>query len=264
MANDNPPKHPGERSQRRNQGNRISAISHRIAEIGHQISTSIRDLGRQFNTLTDEIQASNHTTDAREKENQNRSFRWVKIGTQASIVLSAFSVITSVLALVILNNQLHTMRIEQRAWIKISHELQPVAENKPLIAEITIKNIGKTPAKRIEGNYRVQKVRKDASPDMVSGNNFNNFIGILNQDTPSTSHVPMLRENTDILNPAILTKSDVAEIESGDVYIAVFGRLTYFDVYGTSHWINFCFWRTPKPGTYTSRGCVEFNNVDDN
>ena len=74
----------------------------------------------------------------------------------------------------------------------------------------------------------------------------------------------MLRDKADLDNLPLLTKTEVAEIESGESYIVVFARITYFDVYGISHWINFCSWQAHRPGNYSSRDCVEYNNVDNN
>jgi hypothetical protein len=214
----------------------------------------VRSVGDQIVTLANQIQTDNKATDIRDKNHQDRSFRWMKRGTWASIGLSALSLFISAAALYVVDKQLDTMRIEQRAWVKIAHKLQPIAENKPLIADITTINTGKTPAKRIEANFRVQKVRADRSPDLTaSGINANSFIGILNPDASYPSSVPMMRDSGTILNPPLLTKSDVAEIASGESYIVVFGRLIYSDIYDTPHWINFCFWESPSRA-HTTQG----------
>ncbi len=264
MANDGPPEKPKERNERREQENRIAAISDRIAEISPQLSAAIRELVGQFAALVKQIQADSATTETREKEHHNRSVRWVIIGTLSSILISLASVGTAIIALRISSHQLNTMRLEQRAWVKVEHKLQPTAENKPLVADIVIKNTGKTPAKHIAANFRVQIVRKTDSPEMESGFNFHHVSGILHPDTSLTNNVPMMRETQSITNPTLLTKADLAKVESGEAYIAVFGRVTYSDVYGVSHWVNFCDWGYFKPGPYNALACVGFNDVDNN
>jgi hypothetical protein len=160
VTSDDPPKHPAKRSEGREQAYHIAAIGHRIGEIGPQISAPIRDLGHQFSALVKQIHTDNKTTDTQEQVNHDRSFWWVKVGTIFSIVLGVSSLLTSGFALYVLYNQLYSMRIEQRAWIKIEYKGTQMEENKPLIAELIIKNIGNTPAKRLQANFMVKIVKK--------------------------------------------------------------------------------------------------------
>jgi hypothetical protein len=189
--------------------------------------------------------------------------RW---GTISSIVLSSFSLFISGVALYILNKQLNSMQIEQRAWIQVEHAFEPITENEPFFATMTIKNIGKTPAKRVQALYMVQKVRKADSPDLKDRAGVQNFAGIINPDVAIPIKVPLFRDGDEVnlLKPPRLTKAEIDEIATGETYGVAFGRITYLDVYGTSHWINFCFWQSMMAGTYSSRKCVEYNDVDDN
>jgi hypothetical protein len=265
VTSDNPPKQPNKHGERREQANRIAAIGHRISEIGPQLSGPLRELVNQFIALVKEIQTNNKTTEAREEENQKRSFCWIKIGTISSIVLSFFSLVASIFALIVLYNQLYSMRIEQRAWIKIEYTSTFMEENKPLVVDLLIKNVGKTPAKRIEAIFKVKIVKKDESPDLdLNGMTFRAFSGILNQDGTIPGHIPMGEEKADLPNPPLLTKNEIAAFQAGEVYFVVFGYVKYFDVYNISHWIDFCNWKTGRPGDYSSMKCVKYNNVDNN
>jgi hypothetical protein len=157
------------------------------------------------------------------------------------------------------------MRIEQRAWIKIEHVATHFEENRPLIADLTIKNIGKTPAKRVDANFVIKIVKRDDAPDLkLVGSIFVAFSGLLNPD--GVIPVPVTRlDKENLLDPLVLTKDEFVKFKSREAYIVVFGRLTYFDVYGTSHWIDFCAWpHNNRPGTYSSKECMDYNNVDDN
>lgn len=229
MASHDPPKQPAKRSEGREQANRIADISHRTSEMGHSVGGAIRDLGNKISALANQIQADSKTADTREKEQQDRSFLWVKVGTISSIVLSVFSVVTSGIALSVLYNQLYVMRIEQRAWIKIEHKGTQMEENKPLIAELIIKNIGKTPAKRIDASFMIRTVKKADVPDLkLSGTAFGAFSGLVNPDGVIPVPVTMLKGEEDMLNPPVLTKEDFVKFKSGETYVVRFWKTYLF------------------------------------
>lgn len=201
-------------------------------------------------------------TKSHDREYKNHSLRYLKWGTISSVILGVCSLVTATGALYVVYEQLQTMRIEQRAWLQVIVDKDiAIIEDKPLTAKLTVENIGKTPAKQILANLWVQIVEKRASFAMTPAY-YRDLIGLLNPDGPISITVPMLREGFDILNPPLLTKMDVARLNSGETYIAVFGKLTYLDIYGTSHWVNFCGWGGPKHGYYTAGKCAEFNSVD--
>jgi hypothetical protein len=156
------------------------------------------------------------------------------------------------------------MRIEQRAWIAIEHGFEPIAENKPLRAIVNLKNTGKTPAKNVDQRYSVQMVKSNESPNLNPVGGYTGFAALINPDTKAENKVPMFRATFDLLSPPLLTKADVDDLNSGKAYVAIVGRITYIDIYGVSHWIDFCDWRSSHRGTYSSRKCVEYNNLDDN
>ena len=89
MARDNSPQKPKERSERREQANRIAEISHRISDIGANISTAVRSISNDILGLRDQIKTDNKATDTREKEYYDRSIFWIKLGTKASIALDS-------------------------------------------------------------------------------------------------------------------------------------------------------------------------------
>jgi hypothetical protein len=264
VASEDPPKQPRERSERRKQGNSIAEISHRIADIGHQISVAIRDLGNQIFALTNQIHADNKTTDTREKENQDRSFHWVKVGTISSIVLSVFSLVTSGIALYVLNNQLYSMRVDHRAWITIEDIVfKPVEENKPLTVEFKIVNTGKTPAKHVNMFLSVEKVASSSSPTFTPPS-LKSFFGLISPNSPYIETVESQKDKPDPFTPLLLTRTDVDEIKSGKSYIAAIATIEYLDIYDISHWVHHCFWKSEQIGTYTARQCVNYNQIDNN
>jgi len=270
VTSENPPQKTKDRKERKEETNRIAAISHRIAEVGPHFKAAIAGLTDQVSVLCKQIQADGKAAEAREKIHQDRSTLWLKWGTIVSTVLSFFSVVTAGLALYVLNKQLdsmnrqvESMQIEQRAWVKIELTAIQIEESKPLIAQLTVKNVGKTPAQQVNAALKVQVVKKESRPDLkLNGVLFTFFAGILNPEGTVPASVPMLKHTTDVLNPPILTKDEISELTSGAAYLVVYGKIEYGDVYGRSHWVQSCNWHSIKPGTYPSRECVQYNNVD--
>lgn len=257
MAGDNPPK------QRREQTDRIAAISHRIAEIGQQISAPIRNLENKFVALIDEMQTNNEAAETREKEYQERSLREVKRSARWTIGFSFSNLILSAAVFWILWNQLHAMRIDHRAWIRIEHAIEPIVYGQPLQAKFNVINTGKTPAKQVNMVYLVEKVATGSSPNFTSAPGMKSFSGLL---IPNGSYPVTVARYSESghLDPLVLTKTDVDEIMSGKAYVAIIAKITYLDIYDIPHWINFCYWKSYSLGDYNSRECVKYNDVDNN
>lgn len=164
-----------------------------------------------------------------------------------------------------IKENIRIFRQDQRAWINIRSRTQPIAENKPLKAKLTILNTGKTPAKRVIQKIVIQKVSSHESPTFTYSVFYNNFSPIINPNTARKIDVTMLtKEKSNPLDPPILTKADVDEINSGNAYVVVFGKIAYFDIYDIPHWITFCFWKAWRTGTYPTRPCSEYNEIDKN
>lgn len=257
MTGDKTPNQPNASQERQKQTDYIPTIN-------HQIGDPLRGLHNQAIAFVNEVKTNNETSTKSEKENQHRAFRWLKISTISSIILAGLSLLVSVFALTILYNQGYSMRIENRAWIKIEQGFEPIAENKPLVAIVNITNIRKTPAKRVEQQYTVQKVSSNTSPDLHPIGGYSRFIPIINPEVVAKNKVPLFTEAYDLFNPALLTKADIDDFNSGKAYAAVVGKITYIDVYGISHWINYCHWQSFRNGEYEARICAEYNDVDNN
>jgi len=267
VAGDNPREHPSAPSDRLKRAGRIAEISHRITDAGNAITGVVRGIGDQLCTLHDQIQSNNKTTDTREQGYYDSSIYWLKRGTIFAIIFAVVGLITTTASLYILHNQLKSDRIERRAWVNVELKEIQFTENKPLMAQLSIKNTGKTPAKHMSSKFMVQNIKKDMSPRLeFEGTLFNLTAGILNPEVTVTSAVPMLRDNGTILKPPLLTKAEVAAIQTGETYVVVLGRIEYSDIYEIAHWHNVCFWYV-SPGinrNYPTRKCVEHNDIDNN
>jgi hypothetical protein len=48
---------------------------------------------------------------------------------------------------------------------------------------------------------------------------------------------------------------------AGQVYIAVFGKIAYEDIFNVKHWVKFCVFESAQ-GSQDALPCVEFNGTD--
>ena len=71
------------------------------------------------------------------------------------------------------------------------------------------------------------------------------------------------REATMRLAPLVITPALQQSVKRGQSFIIVYGRISYDDVFGGHHWLQFC-----APGAGGQYGnppeCLDYNNVDDN
>lgn len=272
MAIHDPPENPDQRGNRREKANRIAAISYRISEIGGQISSSLNGLREQLLSLVENIQADSKSAETRENINHHESIREIKRTANVTIGLTVVSLMIAGGTAWILYNQLYSMRIEQRAWITVEQRMVEMNKNKPLISIVTMKNMGKTPAKRIEGQYKVRIFKKDQALDLIldPSDPLDAVIrasrGVLNPGVSDITEVPMIKDGSSYLTPPVVTEKEAEEIIGGETYAISFGRITYIDVYDISHWINFCFVSINAniKGKFNYKKCIEYNDADNN
>jgi hypothetical protein len=230
-------------------------LAQRISSVGQQISTPLGDLSNQVISFAKEVKSNNQETKGSEKEYKKRSLSWMKRSTVASSIFFFFSLILSGLTLWILSNQLRVARHDQRAWLSMFVVATEVAADKPLKFVVRVTNGGRTPAKRIDSRFIIEKVPGDYPPSFVY------------TDADRLHDVAVFltsKQQRSVSEPPPLTEADMEEINTGRAYIAIFGEATYFDVYGTLHWIRFCAWHALAPGNYNAKACSGYNGVDDN
>jgi hypothetical protein len=160
------------------------------------------------------------------------------------------------------------MRQDQRAWIDVQFGEFSLNQAGQMIVLITIKNIGKTPAKRIR-LFAVLEVLKNTEAahlykkDMPS---VTDHEGIL---TPlSDSKIPASTLNIDPADKRkavarIMSEAEINDFKKGKLYFVVHGKVTYWDVFKVEHWRSFCNYALPPVGQVEAGSCVEYNKVDD-
>lgn len=266
MAQHDPPQHPNDEKQRRNQGQRITAI-------GQQISNAIRELSGHVSGFYNYVKSKDKKTEGDQDKYQTKSLRYTKNSAIADSILAFLNVLLLGLTLIVLNNQLKGQRLDQRAWIYIATRIEPFVEGEPLKATLRITNAGKTVAKKMVLEYVVQKVPITEAPNLTYSNTdppsgkFQVNVGVPNSSSPHEIIAYMLSKGVTSLSKIPgLTAGEIEELKSGKSYVVVFARTTYLDIYGTNHWVNSCHFSYHGPGSVDLKtvNCTEYNDMDNN
>ena len=188
-------------------------------------------------------------------------------------------VLVSIYQFTIMGGQLKVMRVDQRAWLKFeAYSDAPsgaerfntqITTGQPITYPLRVENIGKTPAKHIVMKIFVDIIdcTHDVPLDHVEGAKVGSpypfgliQAGIVfpNQDFKQPVVRPMKGGG-----PLVATDSEVRTITDGTAYLAIYGIITYDDVFSTPHWTKFCKWIATN-GNFRAEKCTNYNSVDDN
>lgn len=175
-----------------------------------------------------------------------------------TFVMTCFTVIYSLttIALFFLSyTQLGYLTKDQRPWLKILTQVNVPDKGNTLGITVMLITTGKTPAKSIEGHFFVERVKNGESPLLLDTSQKGGFTsGILFPDgTPQMAPFPY-----DLLG------SELEDYKEGRIFLVVYGRVGYTDIFHTRHWTNFCGFTSGKPGGYSAEKCTAYNNTDDN
>ena len=181
-------------------------------------------------------------------------------------ILTTCGIVVAVLTGVIFWLQLDEMRTDQRGWIGL-HIDEPIhlAVNQPLDATLHVKNIGKTPARRVEILSDIEEVKAEDAPDFGNpvkhSHTFRRAqLGDLYPNDSVDFHAARDRE---IMIPAILTDTENSDLTNGKAYLAVYGHVWYKDIFKKQHDRVFCYWFPFKHDvSYTTGTCTDHNTED--
>jgi hypothetical protein len=153
---------------------------------------------------------------------------------------------------------------EQRAWvgpIEMGINEPPIHVGSRLVATIVLTNSGKTPALNVSTLAAIAFWDKRLPVDP--------HFKIDNTDQPSNSVIqPGMKETITTLpissplnsGAGVVGTNDLAEIESGESIVYVFGRITYRDVFQKEHRTTFCGFLNRN--LTTLRACKTYNQAD--
>jgi hypothetical protein len=220
-------------------------------------------------------QTTRETSDDKGPSRWRRFKEWAKGSSSfTDWCIAAFTAVlagTAIYQFIIMGGQLDAMRKDERAWIAVAVQGNPsFAIDAAPSATLTITDTGKTPATHLVGDFYVELIPDGQNPHFEAQiPHFKMFSGIAIPNAPQLV-VPSRQKlrlggKPDEMEEDPLTKDDKTALDSGSLWRAVHGTVWYEDVFGTRHWIRFCFWTGLKLGkTYSSGGCAAYNATDDN
>jgi hypothetical protein len=186
--------------------------------------------------------------------------------------IAAFTLVLATAAIyqfIIMRGQLDQMRKEQRAWLTVEQKSSgtTLALNGAASTSVILKNTGKTPGKRIIGNFFLEIVRNGDSPHFEG--DVMHTVSVMGSFSPDTSQdVAVVRRRhkrgggPNDAEDDPFTSEEMTALQDGKAWIAVHGIVGYDDVF-SRHWTKFCVWSDAKPGDYLSRSCTMYNDTDD-
>jgi hypothetical protein len=154
--------------------------------------------------------------------------------------------------------------VDQRAWVSVVAPTNFPLEGSSIPASIQIANTGKTPAKHIEGDVIATVLKKGEEPsfDFSTGHPHNRIhAGAIFPNGPINIAIPVVRYGPQAAETVVPTPELRQEIANGESFIIFYGKITYFDIFGTSHWTSFCTGSGSAMGDL--KKCVGYNDVDD-
>jgi uncharacterized repeat protein (TIGR01451 family) len=166
----------------------------------------------------------------------------------------AIAAFTSVLAaaaiyqFIIMGGQLNVMRIDQRAWLKFEAYSNTgeaerfdttITTGQAVTYPLRIENIGKTPATNIVVKIFVDVVDSSQEPplDRVDGAKIGSLypFGLIQSGIifPNTDFKQLVVRPQKGGGPLVATDSEVSAVRNSQAYVAVYGIITYEDVFHT-------------------------------
>ena len=176
----------------------------------------------------------------------------------------------------ITKGQLEVMREDERVWLEFSLVTDPNDPKKitisytvgqPTSVPVQVANTGKSAALNVDvlifsGIFDAASevpLNFVDDPDHHSHNNISTGIIFPSKNMEFRA----VRTKNGDFDP--VTIQEVQALQSRDSYFAIFGRITYCDVFKRSHSTDFCAWQANENGpvrSYETRSCVSFNGVD--
>jgi hypothetical protein len=173
------------------------------------------------------------------------------------------------------------VRQDQRPWMKIGvdPEHRPnVVDGSEVTAAIQIQNTGKTPARELTVQTRLNVLPSSQAPVLpesieayksMSGLGWAQTSGIrFPEDKPVTDFEVSWFD--DGWRKHLPTLQDSYDWTQGRSWVAVYGEVDYADIFGVPHWTKFCLAFTGTSVVFegmtvtTSRACSDYNNADNN
>jgi hypothetical protein len=157
------------------------------------------------------------------------------------------------------------MQLDERAWIVPMYSELKLTKNAPIVVPAPIINSGKTAAKDVSMKFGVELLKTGEDPDLAyKQGHYSGSVGALFPNNPQPLGLVVMRMNGRTAFPLILTPAMHRKFGRGELWIAIYGDITYRDVFGTQHWMQFCFQASGTQINTGSDKCRQHNDTDDN
>jgi hypothetical protein len=175
------------------------------------------------------------------------------------------------------------MRQDQRAWLSVRPYWPPGKDAKgevvatvvqltpdaPLSVPMRITVSGKTAAKKIFATFFVDVVKATDEPNLDGKNPYwwRFSAGLIQPNDPPNDFLAYRqRAGKGLDTMSKLTETELRELQSGDAYLVVYGKMWYRDIFNTLHWAKYCY---PMPLNFTPKyynfkDCTDYNSTDNN
>jgi hypothetical protein len=162
-----------------------------------------------------------------------------------------------------LNQQQHTMLLDERAWlgaVKIGVVNAPIGLNNPVIGLIELTNSGKSPAKKVRTLAAIQALKKGVVlvPKYAIDKTDQPSYSVIQPGMPmEITTLPIEGTQGKIGTVGI---DDLADFKSGDYIVYIYGIITYEDIFSHKHTTKFCGF--VNRNLQTVRACQSYNEAN--
>jgi hypothetical protein len=235
----------------------------------HRIASSLEKIHDQIKSATDQYEANSEKQQLPQKmraelhipqavaekkdaanarqETRDRKRLWIEGVALAAAILIGYIAI----------HQWYAMKVDERPWVRVWIDMAPVQTLNPSISgTLHILDSGKTPARKADGTYFIEKVTNGTNPTFPEGRPLHMVL--------TGTQFPSVQTDAPI-NFYPLSQTELNDLNAKKIFFVIYGRFTYKDFFGTRHWTKFCQpWMLVSPGYYTFQDCTEYNDIDDN
>jgi hypothetical protein len=207
---------------------------------------------------------SKRNNDSGSKEPSMKTFFYL-IANDPRFLLEFIVVLAGIAVAIIYGLQLQamrqTMRIDQRPWIKVTANFDPIEPLKPVVVKGQFIDNGKTPAKAVESHLVVEKIANGTFPQFGYPEphlRFRNSLLFPGDPHEFTVTYPV-DENS------VLSQKEFDDFNANKFFFVFYTRVEYTDFFNVKHWTQVCVFQGPKTGgVITSYPCTAYRDVDSN
>lgn len=227
---------------------------------------------------TESATQSPHKSTNQENPRWGHFIEWAKReSTFTDWCIAAFTCglfVASIYQFIILNGQLDVMRKDQRAWITLEEAGRQLNVGQPIAFRFFLHNTGKTPARDLDATFRMEILDVGGQPTFTYPDKFITYIHT-NAQFPNdrttlgiTSLIPV--PGTETIQPTMFTQDLGDKWNNRQIWFAVYGVITYIDIFGKTHWDRKCevFFNVRSDVVASTPGgarkCVQYNDFDRN